>query len=110
MRGDINEMKKMKLVMKKVTLLFLTLFLLSGCNKTKPQLEIDIQEYLNYQEIINNKKLEIDLESYMYCKDSTTIYSDSENGEIMTECKVYEISIQKLLDDIIYEVKQNKKR
>lgn len=110
MRGDINEMKKMKLIMKKVTLLFLTLFLLSGCNKTDPQLEIDIREYLNYQEKINNEKLEIDLEIYMYCKDSITIYNDSENGEIITECKVYEISIQKLLDDIIYEVKQNKKR
>lgn len=102
----IYEMKKTKRIMKKVTLLFFTLFLLSGCSKTDPQLKIDIREYINYQEKINNEKLEIDLESYMYCKDSTTIYKDSENGEIVTECKVYEISIQKLLDDIIYEVKQ----
>ncbi len=92
--------------MKKIILLLLLIFLVGGCSKSEPQLEINLQEYLDYQEEINSEQLEIDLESYMYCIDSTTVYNDSENNETVTECKKYEISISKLLDDIIYETKQ----
>ena len=92
--------------MKKIILLFLLIFILGGCSKSEPQLEINLHEYLEYQEEINNNQLEIDLESYMYCIDSTTVYNDPENNETVTECKKYEISIKKLLDDIIYATKQ----
>lgn len=62
--------------MKKIILLLLLIFLVGGCSKSEPQLEINLQEYLDYQEEINSEQLEIDLESYMYCIDSTTVYND----------------------------------
>lgn len=94
-----------KLNIKVIILLLFIFLLLNSCNTDEPKLEISLQEYLEYQEKINNENLDIDLESYMYCKDSNIIYSNVENNEVETECKTYSISIQKLFDDIIYEIK-----
>lgn len=74
-------------------------------NKLKSSIiEINVDDYMKIQELLNKNEIEIDIESYLYCKKAHTAYND-EYGNDEIECDIYTFDINKLIKNVIQESK-----